>query len=224
MKIAEALQNITSELPAGVRLIAVSKTYPAEIIQEAYGAGQRLFGENKAQELRDKYALLPKDIEWHFIGHLQTNKIKYIIDFVSLIHSIDSIKLLSEINKEAKKAGRVVNCLLQFHVAKEETKYGMDMDEAVQLLTSEEYASMEYVKITGVMGMATYTEDTDVIHKEFHSLKSMFNELKEKYFAEKDDFQEISMGMSSDYRIAVEEGSTLIRVGSLIFGERNYSK
>ena len=223
MTIAEVLQNIKSALPLGVQLVAVSKTHSVEAVQEAYDAGQRVFGENKAQELKDKYAILPKDIQWHFIGHLQTNKIKYIAGFVSLIHSVDSLKLLVEIDREAKKTNRIINCLLQFHIAEEETKYGLDMTDTHQLLTSDEYKTLQNINIVGVMGMATFTENTDIVRKEFHSLKSIFNALKEKYFAEKLDFTEISMGMSDDYLVAVEEGSTLIRVGSSIFGMRNYS-
>ena len=223
MTIAEALQNIKSTLPLGVQLVAVSKTHSAKAIQDAYDAGQRVFGENKAQELKDKYAILPKDIQWHFIGHLQTNKIKYIAGFVSLIHSVDSLKLLVEIDREAKKANRTINCLLQFHIAEEETKYGLDMNEVHQLLTSDEYKTLQNINIAGVMGMATFTENADIVRKEFRSLKSIFNALKEKYFAEKLDFAEISMGMSDDYLVAIEEGSTLIRVGSSIFGMRNYS-
>ena len=223
MTIAEALQNIKSTLPLGVQLVAVSKTHSVEAVQEAYDAGQRVFGENKAQELKDKYAVLPKDIQWHFIGHLQTNKIKYIAGFVSLIHSVDSLRLLVEIDREAKKANRIINCLLQFHIAEEETKYGLDMTDTHQLLTSDEYKTLQNINIVGVMGMATFTENTDIVRKEFRSLKLIFNTLKEKYFAEKLDFAEISMGMSDDYLVAIEEGSTLIRVGSSIFGMRNYS-
>ena len=223
MTIAEQIKNITSSLPATTRLIAVSKTKPVEDIQEAYDAGQRVFGENKALEMRDKHEALPKDIEWHFIGHLQTNKIKYIIPYVSLIHSIDSLNLLKEVNKEAAKKGRRVDCLLQFHIADEDTKYGLSFDEAQVLLNSPEYKAMNNIRIVGVMGMATFTDNKDQIRQEFRNLKSIFDRLKEQYFADNDSFKEISMGMSDDYPIAIEEGSTLIRVGSAIFGKRNYA-
>ena len=223
MSIKDNLIKVRNTVPQGVTLVAVSKTKPVEDLQAAYDAGQRVFGENHALEMRDKHEALPKDIQWHFIGHLQTNKIKYIIPFVSLIHSVDSLKLLVEINKEAAKKGRKVDCLLQFHIASEETKFGLDMDEARQLLESEEYKSMENVNIVGVMGMATNTDNTELIHTEFRNLKDIFNYLKTNYFAQKSDFREISMGMSGDYPIAIEEGSTLVRVGSAIFGARNYN-
>lgn len=223
MSIKEQLATVKSTLPTTTRLIAVSKTKPVEDLQQAYDAGQRVFGENKALEMRDKYEVLPKDIEWHFIGHLQTNKIKYIVPFVSLIHSVDSLNLLKEINKEAAKKGRAIDCLLQFHIASEDTKFGLDYTEAEALLNSEEYASMENIRIVGVMGMATFTNDTDKVRAEFRNLKTIFDKLKEKYFADSDSFKEISMGMSDDYKIAIEEGSTLVRVGSAIFGARNYA-
>lgn len=223
MSIKEQLAIVKSTLPTTTRLIAVSKTKPVEDLQQAYDAGQRVFGENKALEMRDKHKVLPKDIEWHFIGHLQTNKIKYIVPFVSLIHSVDSLNLLKEINKEAAKKGRAIDCLLQFHIASEDTKFGLDYTEAEALLNSEEYASMENIRIVGVMGMATFTSDTDKVRAEFKNLKTIFDKLKEKYFADSDSFKEISMGMSDDYKIAIEEGSTLVRVGSAIFGARNYA-
>ncbi|MBR5777540.1 MAG: YggS family pyridoxal phosphate-dependent enzyme [Bacteroidales bacterium] len=223
MSIKEQLATVKSTLPTTTRLIAVSKTKPVEDLQQAYDAGQRVFGENKALEMRDKHEVLPKDIEWHFIGHLQTNKIKYIVPFVSLIHSVDSLNLLKEINKEAAKKGRAIDCLLQFHIASEDTKFGLDYTEAEALLNSEEYASMENIRIVGVMGMATFTNDTDKVRAEFRNLKTIFDKLKEKYFADSDSFKEISMGMSDDYKIAIEEGSTLVRVGSAIFGARNYA-
>ena len=207
----------------GVRLIAVSKTKPVEDLQEAYAAGQRLFGENKALEMRDKHAVLPEDIEWHFIGHLQTNKIKYIVRYVSLIHSIDSLALLQAVDKEAAKCDRVVDCLLQFHIATEETKFGLDMAEAEALLQSPEYAAMKHVRIVGVMGMATNTDDRELIRSEFRTLRGYRDMLAERYFVGHDEFREISMGMSGDYDIAMEEGSTLVRVGSAIFGARNYN-
>lgn len=223
MTIAEQIKNITSSLPTTTRLIAVSKTKPTEDIQEAYNAGQRVFGENKALEMRDKHEALPKDIEWHFIGHLQTNKIKYIIPYVSLIHSIDSLNLLKEVNKEAAKKERRVDCLLQFHIAQEDTKFGLSYDEAVQLLSSEEYKQMENIRIVGVMGMATFTDNSDQVSAEFGSLRTIFDRLKKEYFSSVESFCELSMGMSDDYPLAIEQGSTLIRVGSAIFGKRNYN-
>lgn len=222
--IKDNLLKIKESIPEAVTLVAVSKTKPASDIQEAYNAGQRHFGENKALEMRDKHEQLPADIIWHFIGHLQTNKIKYIAPFVSLIHSVDSLYLLQCIDKEAKKNDRVIDCLLQFHIAMEETKFGLDIAEARQLLDSEEYKLLKNIKICGVMGMATLTDDTQSIRNEFHHLKNIFHSLKKDYFPDCTSFKEISMGMSHDYNIAIEEGATLIRVGSSIFGERNYSK
>ncbi len=221
--IKDNLAQVRSTIADGVRLIAVSKTKPVEDLQAAYDAGQRLFGENKALEMRDKHEVLPKDIEWHFIGHLQTNKIKYIAQYVSLIHSIDSLNLLQAVNKEAAKHDRVIDCLLQFHIATEETKFGLDMAEAQALLESEEFASLKNVRIVGVMGMATNTDNRDLIRSEFNTLKTYKDQLAEKYFRGHEEFKEISMGMSGDYQIAMEEGSTLVRVGSAIFGARNYN-
>lgn len=220
--IKENLTKVRSTLADGVRLVAVSKTKPVEMLQEAYDAGQRLFGENKALEMRDKHAVLPQDIEWHFIGHLQTNKIKYIAEYVSLIHSIDSLHLLEAVDKEAEKHGRVIDCLLQFHIATEETKFGLDMDEATALLESAEYGAMKHVRIVGVMGMATNTDNYDLVRHEFRTLHGYYEQLKAKYFAGHAEFKEVSMGMSHDYRIAMEEGATLVRIGSTIFGARNY--
>lgn len=222
--IVENLRSITASLPQGVKLVAVSKTKPVEAIEEAYEAGQRIFGENWVQELAEKYEVLPKDIEWHMIGHLQTNKVKYIAKFVSLIHSVESLKLLETIDKEGKKYNRKISCLLQFHVAVEETKFGLDLHEAKMLLESEAYHAMNNVKIVGVMGMATNTDDEGQVRKEFHQLKEIFDELKATYFEADPEFKELSMGMSGDYKIAVEEGSTMVRVGSSIFGARNYAK
>jgi PLP dependent protein len=223
MSIAENLQKIKSSLPSGVKLAAVSKTHPAEDILEAYATGHRCFAENKAQELASKYPLLPKDIEWHFIGHLQTNKVKYIAPFVHCIHSVDSLKLLQVINREAEKNERIIDCLLQFHIAGEDTKFGLSPEEAEGILKSGEYKDMKNIRITGVMGMATFTEDTVQIRKEFRQLRNYYNQLKENYFADDHGFCEISMGMSDDYLIAIEEGSTLVRVGSSIFGARSYA-
>ena len=220
--IKENLERIKATLPEQVTLVAVSKTKPVSDLQEAYDAGQRIFGENHALEMRDKHEVLPNDIQWHFIGHLQTNKIKYIIPFVTLIHSIDSANLLEAVNKEAKKHDRIVDCLLQFHIATEETKFGLDLDEARQLLSSDAFREMHNIRICGVMGMATFTDDTEQVHNEFRNLKSIFDTLKHDYFTEQPQFKEISMGMSDDYPIAIEEGATLVRVGSRIFGARNY--
>lgn len=222
MSIAENIDKIKSTLPAHVKLVAVSKTKPEELILEAYHHGQKIFGENKVQEMAGKYASLPKDIEWHFIGHLQTNKIKYIIPFVHLIHGVDSFKLLKSIDSEARKGGRIISCLLQFHIAEEETKFGLSMEEALQILESEQYKSLSNIRLCGVMGMATYTGDHEQVRKEFASLKACFDRLKSLYFSNDPLFKELSMGMSGDYQIAVEEGSTMVRIGSNIFGERNY--
>ena len=218
------MEKIRATVPEGVTLVAVSKTKPISDLQEAYDAGQRSFGENYPQEMRDKHEALPADIQWHFIGHLQTNKIKYIITYVTLIHSIDTANLLEAVNKEAKKHNRVVDCLLQFHIALEQTKFGLDLDEARQLLDSEAFKEMQNVRICGVMGMGTFTDDMEEVRKEFKHLKSIFDTLKKDYFADQPQFKEISMGMSEDYPIAIEEGATLIRVGSKIFGARVYIK
>lgn len=208
------------------RLVAVTKTHAVETIKEAYDAGHRIFGENKVQELVDKYALLPHDIEWHLIGHLQTNKVKYISDFINTIESVDSLKLLMEINKRAEQRNRTtpINCMLQLSIADEETKYGMTYDEAVALLQTDEYRNMHYIRITGVMGIATNTDDQNKLRNEFRQLRSYFEQLKETFFFANPDFKEISMGMTSDWQLALEEGSTMIRVGSGIFGSRNYTK
>ncbi|MEH0158062.1 YggS family pyridoxal phosphate-dependent enzyme [Limibacter armeniacum] len=205
------------------KLIAVSKTKPIELLQEAYDLGVRVFGENKVQEMATKYEALPKDIEWHMIGHLQRNKVKYIAPFVSLIHSIDSIRLLQEVDKRAAQNDRVINCLLQIHIAEEESKFGLDEQELQALLTSDEFKSMNNICIKGVMGMATNTDNNEQVRKEFASLRKIFDTMKKDYNGDNLDLQEVSMGMSGDYQIAVEEGSTMIRVGSSIFGARNYS-
>lgn len=214
------IESIRPLIPDGVRLVAVSKTKPAAMIQDAYSVGQRLFGENKALEMRDKHAQLPDDIEWHFIGHLQTNKIKYIIPYVTLIHSIDSLPLLQAVNKEAAKHDRQVDCLLQFHIATEETKFGLDRAEADELM--QHYGELPNVRIVGVMGMATNTDNKEQVRSEFRNLHTIFSDLKAKYFADRPEFRELSMGMSHDWQIAVEEGSTLIRLGSTLFGARDY--
>lgn len=222
MSIAENLKQVLSELPEGVRLVAVSKFHPNEAIEEAYHAGQRVFGESKVQEMTAKYESLPKDIRWHFIGHLQTNKIKYIVPYVALIHGIDSYKLLAEVNKQAAKADRIVNCLLQLHIAREETKFGFSFDECRDMLASNEWKTLKNVRICGLMSMATNTNNVEQIKAEFCSLSSFFREMKAKWFADEESFRELSMGMSHDYHEAIAAGSTLVRIGSNIFGERNY--
>lgn len=218
--IAEKILSLKQTLPASVQLIAISKTKPIEDIIQAYQAGQRVFGENKVQEMADKYESLPKDIKWHLIGHLQTNKVKYIAPFVSLIHAVDSLKLLKEINKEAKKNNRVIDCLLQFFIASEETKFGLSFEEATEILESKEFIEMENVRIVGLMGMASFVEDEEQIRDEFRALYNYFQVIKSHHFKFNSDFKELSMGMSGDYSIAIEEGSTMVRIGSRIFGGR----
>lgn len=220
MSIPQKINGILESIPKHVRLVAVSKTKPNEDIMEAYEGGYKIFGENKPQELARKYNELPKDIQWHFIGHLQTNKVKYIAPFVSLIHAVDSIKLLKEINKQAKKNNRIIDCLLQFHIAEEQTKFGLSIEEAQEILNSDDFKLLENIRITGVMGMATFTHNEVQVKKEFKNLKSIFEQLKLNNFAINNSFKEISMGMSGDYKIAIETGSTLIRIGSTIFGAR----
>ncbi|MDR0940451.1 MAG: YggS family pyridoxal phosphate-dependent enzyme [Mediterranea sp.] len=221
--VAHNLRQLLAELPQGVRLVAVSKSHPPEMIEEAYRTGWRVFGENKAQEMKAKHDVLPPDIQWHFIGHLQTNKIKYIVPYVALIHSIDSYKLLAEVDKQAARAGRVVDCLLQVHIASEETKSGFSPDECRQALATTPWRTLEHVRLRGLMGMATNTDDVEQIRREFRLLNKLFHELKATYFAADETFGELSMGMSDDYREAIGEGSTMVRVGSKIFGERTYN-
>ena len=220
MNIKNNLTNLRQNLPSGCKLIAVSKTMPLEKIMEAYQEGQRLFGENKVQELVPKYEALPKDIIWHMIGHLQSNKVKYIAPFVGMIHSVDSVRLLEEINKQALRTERTIPCLLQVHIAEEETKFGLSPQEVLEFLHSPRPASLTNVKICGLMGMATLTENKDQIRKEFRELKKLFDKLKTAALTDRIEMKELSMGMSGDFRIAIEEGSTMIRVGSAIFGER----
>lgn len=220
--IVETINKIKNEIGQAVKLVAVSKTKPASDIELAYAGGQRIFGENKVQELVEKYEVLPKDIEWHLIGHLQRNKVKYIAPFVSLIHAVDSKRLLKEINKQALKCERTINVLLQFHIAQEESKFGFSFEEAKELLEDNEFVEMQNVNIVGVMGMATNTENKEKVADEFRTLHNYFQIIKSHYFKFNPDFKEISMGMSGDYNIALEEGSTMIRVGSTIFGARNY--
>ncbi|RDB02415.1 YggS family pyridoxal phosphate-dependent enzyme [Runella aurantiaca] len=216
MSIAENIQRIKEEIAPKARLIAVTKTKPVEMLMEAYEAGFKRYGENKVQEMVTKYEQMPKDIEWHLIGHLQTNKVKYIAPFVALIHSVDSFKLLQEINKQAAKNNRVIDCLLQIFIAQEETKFGLSEEEANELLASDEFKALENVRIVGLMGMASNTENEDQVRWEFRVLKQFFNNLR----AAHSSMTELSMGMSGDYLLAVEEGSTLVRVGSAIFGSR----
>lgn len=223
MSIQENVQSILTEIPSSVKLIAISKTKPLADILTAYEFGQRIFGENKVQELVPKYEALPKDIEWHLVGHLQSNKVKYIANFVHMIHSVDSLSLLEEINKQAKKSNRQIHCLLQVHIAKEETKYGLSDQELIQLIEYIKDNRFENIILSGLMGMATNTEDRNIIKSEFRHLKDLFMQIKERYIYLDKDFKELSMGMSSDYKIAIELGSTMIRIGSLLFGERNYS-
>jgi PLP dependent protein len=221
--IASNIRFLKEQIPPSVKLVAVSKTKPVSDILEAYNTGHKSFGENKVQELLKKKGLLPADIEWHLIGHLQTNKVKLVVPFISLIHSVDSFRLLKVINSEAMEINRTVNCLLQLHIAAEETKFGFSMAEIHEMLQSKDFHKLNSVRLCGVMGMATFTDDSDRIRKEFNYLTSCFNELRLKYFRDDNNFREISMGMSDDYKIAVSEGSTIIRIGSLIFGERKYT-
>ena len=218
--IAQRLDNILATLPADVRLVAVSKFHPAETIREAYDAGQRCFGESRAQELQAKYQQLPQDIEWHFIGHLQTNKVKYIVPFVSLIHSVDSVRLLDEIERQAERVGRVVDCLLEVHVAQEDTKYGFSLDDCREFCTAENVAAYPHIRFRGIMGMASNTDDDRQVKREFAQLKQLFDEVRGNMSDA--SFDTLSMGMSHDYLMAVEQGSTMVRIGTTIFGERVY--
>lgn len=218
MSISTNIEKIKSSLPENVTLVAVSKTKPNEAIVEAYETGHRIFGENKVQELADKYEALPKDIEWHMIGHLQSNKVKYIAPFVNLIHGVDSYKLLKEINKRALQNNRTINCLLQIHIAQEQTKFGFSEEEIIELLTSDKFNELKNINIIGLMGMATFTQDTIQIKQEFNSLKHLYDKIASSYLP----ISTLSMGMSGDYQLAIECGSNMVRIGSSIFGERNY--
>ena len=220
--IKENYLRIKETIPSDVKLVAVSKFNPADSIRQVYDCGQRIFGESKVQELTEKYNLLPQDIEWHFIGHLQTNKVKYITPFISLIHSVDSAKLFNEINKAAEKDNRVFDVLIQIHVAQENTKYGFSPEEALSFIKRVLNEDYSFIKIRGIMGMATFTDDEDIVRSEFRILKSLFDEMKNSYFTENKDFDTLSFGMSDDYKIAIEEGSNMVRIGSSIFGERMY--
>jgi pyridoxal phosphate enzyme (YggS family) len=222
MKIAENINSLNrkiAEYPC--RLVAISKTKTVEEIMEAYHAGQRIFGENKVQEMTRKHEQLPADIEWHMVGHLQSNKVKYIAPFVSLIHSVDSWKLLKEINKQARNNDRIISCLLQVHIAEEETKFGLSKDEVFFILRHENLFGLGNIRITGLMGMATFTDDEDKVRREFRFLKSLFDEVSENIRHELVDMKELSMGMTGDFEIAMDEGSTLVRIGTAVFGERN---
>jgi pyridoxal phosphate enzyme (YggS family) len=221
MSITDNIKSLKNETDLiNVTLIAVSKTKSEEEVLEAYHAGQRLFGENMVQELVEKYEHLPKDIQWHLIGHLQSNKVKYIAPFISMIESVDSIKLLQEIDKHAQKHNRVIDCLLQVYIADEETKYGLGFDEVIELLRSDEFQALKHIRIRGVMGIATNTDNSKQIKDEFYELKTFFNGIKQSYFRKDNYFDVVSMGMSSDYKIAIEQGSNMVRLGSTIFGER----
>lgn len=221
MSIADNIKSLKNETNSiNVTLIAVSKTKPVEEIQEAYNAGQRLFGENMVQELVEKYEHLPQDIQWHLIGHLQSNKVKYIAPFIAMIQSVDSLKLLQEIDKHAEKNNRVIDCLLQVHIADEETKFGLGFDEVIELLRSEEFAGLKHIRIRGLMGIATNTENPKQVKEEFYELKTFFDGIRQSYFRKENAFDTLSMGMSSDYKIAIEQGSNMVRLGSTIFGQR----
>jgi pyridoxal phosphate enzyme (YggS family) len=221
MSIADNIKNLKVEtIPKKVTLIAVSKTKTVAEVQEAYDAGQRLFGENTVQEMVDKHEQLPKDIQWHQLGHLQTNKVKYIAPFISMIQSVDSLKLLQEINKQAEKNKRVIDCLLQIYIADEQTKFGLGFDEAIDLLRSEEFTGLKHIRLRGLMGIATNTDKEKQLKEEFYELKTFFDGVKQSFFRKEDSFSVLSMGMSADYKLAIEQGSTMIRVGSTIFGDR----
>lgn len=217
MSIKENLLAVTNTIPNSVTLVAVSKTKPMSLIQEAYDEGQRIFGENRVQEMTEKWQKMPKDIKWHMIGHLQRNKVKYMAEYVSLVHGVDSPRLLAEINKQAEKHNRVISCLLQVHIAEEDTKFGFNEEELLELVSNEEFKTYKHIKIEGLMGMATFTDNIDQVRREFKSLKELYAKLKNNYT----DFNTLSMGMSGDYKIAIEEGSTMVRIGSSIFGLRN---
>ncbi|GER60871.1 YggS family pyridoxal phosphate enzyme [Patiriisocius marinus] len=218
--IAEQITFYNNQLPEEVKLVAVSKTKPVEDLMEAYNAGQRIFGENKIQEMAEKWEQMPKDIEWHMIGHVQTNKVKYMAPFVSLIHAVDSLKLLKEINKHGKNNERIISCLLQIKIASEDSKFGLSQEDAKKILTSEIFNELTHVKVVGLMGMATFTDDQSQITSEFKTLKNCFDTFKKEH----SNIKELSMGMSGDYQLAIKEGSTMVRIGSAIFGARNYNK
>lgn len=220
--VSDTIKAIKNDLPDNVHLVAVSKFHPVEAIREAYDAGQRIFGESRMQEIDKKYSVLPEDIEWHFIGHLQTNKVKSIVPYIHTVQSLDSWKLMSEIDKHASKIKKRIRCLLEVHIAEEDAKYGFSFEECLRFLEEGLWRDCNFAYLGGVMGMATNTDNEETIRKEFKSLKKFFEEIKKKYFSDRSDFSEISMGMSDDYKIAIEEGSTMIRIGSSIFGDREY--
>lgn len=220
VQITSNYKKILDKIPSHVKLVAISKNKTVDEVLQLYNAGQQIFGESKAQELQPKYEKLPDDIKWHMVGHLQRNKVKYIVPFVNMIESVDSLKLLQEIDKEATKNNRVIKCLLQMHIAEEETKFGLSMEEISEILDSNDFKQMENVSVMGLMGMATFTENEDQVRKEFKTLKSTFDKLKDKYFKSNDTFSEISMGMSNDYHLGIEEGSTMVRIGTALFGGR----
>ena len=220
--VAQNLKKVLADLPESVRLVAVSKFHPVEMLREAYDAGQRLFGENHVQELQQKVGLMPQDVEWHFIGHLQTNKVKYIAPYISMIHAVDTLKLLREIDKQAARCGRVIDVLLELHIAEEETKYGFSPNACRQFLASGEWRELKHVRIRGLMMMASFVDDREQIRGEMQLAADLFDELKQQYFADEPSFSERSWGMSHDYPIALETGATLVRVGTTIFGERVY--
>ncbi|MDO9633637.1 MAG: YggS family pyridoxal phosphate-dependent enzyme [Paludibacter sp.] len=222
MSIAQNLKLVKQHIPSHVKLVCVTKFHPDETIMEAYRVGERIFGESKVQELAGKYQRLPKDIQWHFIGHLQTNKVKYLLPFVDLIHGVDSLKLLSEINKQAAKINRKINCLLQVHIATEDTKFGFSEQELIDFFESGEVQSYKNISLKGLMGMATFTDNQEQVQCEFTGLKQLFDTIQKKYVSDYVDFKEISMGMSDDFQIAIEAGSTMVRIGSSIFGQRVY--
>ena len=222
MSIASNIQSVRLHIPPNVKLVCVSKFHSNETILEAYETSERIFGESKIQELCKKQKELPDDISWHFVGHLQTNKVKYLVPFVDLIQSVDSLKLLAEINKQAVKIDRKINCLLQVHIAQEDTKFGFDESEICALLVNGILKDYNHIRIRGLMGMATFTDDTEQVRQEFRRLKNLFDQIKADFFADDVDFSELSMGMSDDYQIAISEGSTLVRIGTTIFGNREY--
>lgn len=224
MSIINQLNKVKANIPEHVTLVAVSKTKPDEVLMQAYESGQRIFGENKVQEMLGKFERLPKDIEWHMIGHLQSNKVKFIAPFISLIHAVDSLKLLKEIDKEAQKHNRIIDCLIQMHIAEEDSKFGLNpsnIDKAIEGMLAE---NLRNVSIVGLMGMATFTDNQEQIRMEFRTLKQSFDQLKAGWFKNHSEFKIISMGMSGDYQLAIEEGATMVRIGSTIFGERDYAK
>lgn len=222
--IAKNIIDLRKEIPSHVRIVAVSKLKPAADISEAYNAGHKIFGENRVQEMVSKFNSLPGDIEWHFIGHLQSNKVRLIAPFVKMIHSVDTFRLLKVIDQEAAKEGRIIDCLLQFYIASEETKYGFSLREAIEMLESEEFTKLKNIRICGVMGMASFIDNDEQIRREFMYLSECFKRLKAEFFSQNEIFKELSMGMSGDYKIALEKGSTIVRLGSMIFGSRHQDK